>query len=115
MCPAPQLCPWEGLRAGRLRVLSELTAGPPSALSPLCTQGVRPDSTELHFMVTKTTMPPSRNCQQHGCAQGFVPIFAEPEGLGRLYDIDLDSSLTRESRAPRPAGSLLRPLGRAWP
>ena len=83
--------------------------------SPLCTQGVRPASAELHFRVTKTTMPPARNCQQHHCAQGFVPIFAEPEGPGRLYDIDLDAPLTSKRRVPGPVGSWLGPLGCAWP
>lgn len=53
----------ECLRAGHRRILAEQTHGPPNTLSPLCTQGVRPGSTELHFMVTKTTMPPSRNRQ----------------------------------------------------
>lgn len=76
---------------------------PPSTLPPLCTQGVRPGSTELHFMVTKTTMPPSRNCQQRLCARVFGPIFAEPTEPRLLRDIDLDLSLTRKSGVPMPA------------
>lgn len=119
MCHSPSGCAGEGgvcltlpavpgqqggWGAGRLSMLAEQTHGPPSTLSPLCTQGVRPDSTELHFMVTKTTMPPSRNCQQHRCAQVFGPIFAELEEPRLLCDIDLDSSsLTRKGAAPRPA------------
>lgn len=103
-----------GWRAGRPHLLAEQTPRPLSALSPLCTQGVRPGSAELHFRVTKTTMSPSRNCQQHHCAQGFVPIFAELEGPGRLYDIDLDVPLTSK-RVPGPVGSSLGPLGCAWP
>lgn len=92
-----------GWRACCRSILAEQTHRPPSTLSPLCTQGVRPGSTELHFMVTKTTMLPSRNCQQHHHAQVFGPIFAELEEPRLLRDIDLDSSLSRKSGMPRPA------------
>ena len=98
--PAPPVWSWEGLEGRRLRVLAEQTPGPPSALSPLCTQGVWPGSVELHFMVTKTTMPPSRNCQQRRHTQVFVSIFVEPEGPGRLCKVDLDSSLARKIAVP---------------
>ena len=107
----PPAVPGRGWRAGRLRLLAEQTPRPLSALSPLCTQGVRPGPAELHFRATKTTMPPSRNCQQHHRAPGFVSIFAEPEGPGRLYDIDLDAPLTSKRRVSGPAGSRLGPLG----
>ena len=98
--PAAPVWSWEGLEGRRLRVLAEQTPGPPSALSPLCTQGVWPGSVELHFMVTKTTMPPSRNCQQRRHTQVFVSIFVEPEGPGRLCKVDLDSSLARKIAVP---------------
>lgn len=104
VCLLLAACPGGGgWGAGSPRILAEQTHGPLSTLSPLCTQGVRPGSTELHFMVTKITMPPSRNCQQRLCAQVFGPIFAEPEEPRLLCDIDLDSSLTRNSGVPMPA------------
>lgn len=56
-------------------------------------------------MRTKTTMPPSRNCQQHRHAQVVGPIFAEPEEPHLLSDIDLDPPLTRKSGGCRPACS----------
>ena len=123
VCLILPACPWEGggCRAGNPRILAEQTHGPPSTLSPLCTQGVRPGSMELHFMVTKTTMPPSRNCQQCLCAQVFGPIFAEPEEPRLLCDIDLESSRTRKSGVPpgpscRSAVALGKgpALGRMW-
>lgn len=109
----PRRAPGSGKVGGPARqsILAEQTHGPPSTLSPLCTEGVRPSSTELHFMVTKITMPLSRNCQQHCHAQVFGPIFAEPGEPRLLRDIDLDSSLTRKSRMPRSSRSSTVALG----
>lgn len=94
---------WEAGRHGRQHVLAEQTQGPPSTLAPLCTQGVRPDSPGLHFMVTKTTKRPSRNCQQHGRTRVFGSIFAESDKPYPLWHIDLDPPLTRKSGGPSPA------------
>lgn len=105
---------WEAGRHGRPHVLAEQTQGPPSTLAPLCTQGVRPDSPGLHFMVTKTTKTPSRNCQQHGCTRVFGSIFAESDKPYPLWHIDLDPPLTRKSGGPSPACSPARGLQRVW-